>query len=143
MRIPRHEWPQLIRETTHILEVHVGQCWEDATWLGSYGCAHVHASKGVLCVANRRMLRVRNLLIHEVAHMYADATCAHGDSWRRHVVRLGGHLDAVKTQRDSHKRTRAGKHSSRCPCRTERPELVRKWGRRLHYGHGTSRIRID
>lgn len=59
--------------------------------------AHIKGSRPVGYICAKTLSAFRELLVHEIGHLAADA--GHDDSWRRSVRRLGGRIPAAYKKR--------------------------------------------
>jgi len=80
--------------------ISVGRCicpLYDPKDIGKTDFAHAHSPeegyRGWICVESRAVLRNKAIMLHELAHIIANA--GHNDKWRRCVIRLGGTLGSV------------------------------------------------
>lgn len=78
---------------------------------------------GWICIPSRAALKDRELMLHEVAHLYQPRQ-GHKQRWRETLVSIGGSLDHRPTGRGYsyqypgyHKETRDKYHHPECPCR--------------------------
>lgn len=124
---------------------HVGGCrWGDEFERGALAHAHTayNDRHGWICLSTQDLLADESTLLHEVAHLYTPSQAGHNDTWRRHVVRIGGSLDGTELDFKEgyawgyHKELRvpikvgqprwmAYQHHPKCPCGNQQ---LKPWG---------------
>jgi hypothetical protein len=130
--LPREAWPAALHQGPEgaLVGVFVGGCCLRGPGSSFRAKAHAHTHgpvKGWLCLRGPKNLADTGLLLHELAHVVAGT--GHTNAWRAVLLQLGGTLDATRTLREYHKRTRQLKdrrrphlgyqHAPDCPCRPQ------------------------
>jgi hypothetical protein len=94
MRIARKHWPKYLREFDELAGVSYGRC----VWPGhkvrdnEYGHSHSDVNDthfGWVCIAYKSYIRNKEIMIHEVAHIFVGAEHGHNATWRKWCVKLG------------------------------------------------------
>lgn len=89
--MPREGWPAELASRAGVLAVFVGGCGKSKPgWrFQSRTDAHAHRRLGVICFRNESMMRDREVVLHELAHLI-DPRGGHTESFRRTLKGLGG-----------------------------------------------------
>jgi hypothetical protein len=92
-RLPKSKW---LVQHPKIKGVFVGGCINNSIHPLPYE-AHVHRGKtiydGWICFRTNKLLHVKELWLHELAHLIASA--GHTNNWRRILLEIGGTLSCV------------------------------------------------
>jgi hypothetical protein len=91
-----------VRFKTPLKGVHIGPTCADGTPWDKREEAHAHikesGSRGLVgYVCARSLASLKRHLVHELAHLAADA--GHNDQWRKSVKRLGARVPAAYKKR--------------------------------------------
>lgn len=98
--LKKTDYPRVLKAYPQIKGVSFGKCISDKTnrWYEPYQVlAHTHVGEddphhGWMCFRDRYLLRDKQLVIHELAHLLTGH--GHDNTWRDKVLELGGHLDS-------------------------------------------------
>ena len=110
--LPVDQWPAVLRPFEgRIKGLFVGGCVRRGDGSRFRAKAHAHFSSdapygGWICVLSAKRLDDRLLMLHEAAHVLADA--GHVDKWRRVLLEIGGSLDPVPGVSKSYHKKRRG-----------------------------------
>lgn len=101
----RSLFPKCIRQFNEVRKICVGGCYrgeENYIVDGEKFFAHAHVIKaeyclrpeydefrGVICLKHKFLLRNKNLLLHEVAHLLTPHD-SHGKDWKETLLKIGG-----------------------------------------------------
>ena len=89
--------PDDYKKYEEIKGVFVGGCVARGEGSRFRAKAHAHIEgkfKGWLCFLSNKWLHVKELWLHEIAHLLTDS--GHDDKWRSKVIEIGGTIDAVE-----------------------------------------------
>ncbi len=94
----RADFPSCVRQYKELKGISVGECVDKDIDIGKNHVAHAHCyngdpHQGWICVRCKYHLKVRLLMLHEVAHLVACQARdvpPHGKIWRETLLQMGG-----------------------------------------------------
>lgn len=94
----RADFPSCIRQYKELKGICVGECIDKSVIFKKGHIAHAHcydgdAHQGWICVRCKYHLKIKMLMLHEVAHLIACkslSTPPHGKKWREVLLKMGG-----------------------------------------------------
>jgi hypothetical protein len=95
--LSRNQIPSFLTDHPEFQGIFYGECiGHEKPSQSTVGHSHVNPNDpnhGWICIASKTLTKDKQLLKHELAHILVGRGHGHDDTWRKMVLKLGGHLN--------------------------------------------------